>query len=186
MLYVVTIPVFLSFPSYTMHNYWCTCRCPCLCLSSSIAIWWDDKFCLLLDVLIYHELQLVLWNARTCRWLVPRIWVHNMLIKETLMCVNVSNSCEGALSMSGLLEICLQKGSVFCISQSVSLQSSMRGGGAFTLSVVDASVGSVVLVGLCVLLQVWVAGPSGVVVTNMWIETVEVAGVFLTSTNHER
>ena len=65
----------------------------------------------------------------------------------------------------------------------------MRGGGAFTLSVVDVVltfVGYVVLVGLCVLLQVWVAGPSGVDVTNLLMEAVEVTGVSVTSTNHER
>ena len=63
----------------------------------------------------------------------------------------------------------------------------MRGGGTLTLSVVDVVVESVdgmVLVGLCVLLWVWVAEPSGLDV----IEAVGVAGVTLTSTkkNHER
>ena len=65
----------------------------------------------------------------------------------------------------------------------------MRGGGTFTLSVVDVgltSVGSMVSIGLCVLLEVQVAGPSGLDVTNMLIESVGVAGVSLTSTNHER
>ena len=62
----------------------------------------------------------------------------------------------------------------------------MRGGGAFTLLVfhmVLTSVGGVVSVGLHVLLQVWVAGPSGVDVTNMLMEAVEVSGVSLTSAN---
>ena len=62
----------------------------------------------------------------------------------------------------------------------------MRGGGAFTLSVVDASIGDVLLVGLCVLLWVQVAGPSGIDVTYMLIEAVWVVRVSLTSTNHER
>ena len=62
------------------------------------------------------------------------------------MCMNVSTSCEGALPLKGLLEIHLQKGCVLCISQSVSLLASTKGRGAFTLSVVDASVGSVVWV----------------------------------------
>ena len=62
----------------------------------------------------------------------------------------------------------------------------MRGGGAFTLSVVDASVGDVVSVGLHVLLWVQVAGPSGVVVINLLIEALGVVGVSLTSTNHDR
>ena len=83
------------------------------------------------------------------------------------MFVNVSISCMGALPLSSLLEICLQTGSVLCITPCVPLQSSMRSGGTFTLSVVDGSVGSVALVGLHVLLLVGVAGPSGVVVTNM-------------------
>ena len=101
-----------------------------------------------------------------------------------LTCMNVSTSCEDALPLNGYLEIHLQKGSVLCISWTESLWSSMRGGGAFTLSVVDASVGGVVSVSLSILLWVWVAGPSGVVVNNMWIETLEVAGVSLTSTNY--
>ena len=57
------------------------------------------------------------------------------------------------------------------------------------MSVVDVvvgSVGGVVSVGLHVLLQVQVAGPSGVEVTNMLIEAVGVARVSLTSTNHKR
>ena len=81
------------------------------------------------------------------------------------MCINVSTSCMGALPLSSLLEIYLKKGSVLYISQSVSLQFSIRGGGAFTLSVVDASIGCVILVGLCVFLWVQVAGWSWVVVT---------------------
>ena len=83
------------------------------------------------------------------------------------MCLNMSALCEGALPLNSHLELHLQKGSVLCINQSVSLQSSVRGGGAFTLSVVDASLSGAVLIGLHVLLWVWVAGPSGVFVTNM-------------------
>ena len=86
------------------------------------------------------------------------------------MWVNVSPSCKGALPLSYLLEIHLQQGSVFFISLEVSFQSSMRGEGAFTMSVVDASLGDVVSVGLHVLLWVWVAGPSGIDLTNMLIE----------------
>ena len=106
-----------------------------------------------------------------------------------LMCVNVSTSCEGALPLSSLLEIYLQKGSILCISLRVSFWSSVRGEGAFTLSLVDVfvcSVGGVALAMLHVLLQVQVAGPSGVDVTNMWIKAVGVAVVFLTSTSHDR
>ena len=65
----------------------------------------------------------------------------------------------------------------------------MRGGGPFTLSVVDAvvgSVGCVVSVWLRVLPQVWVAGPSWVDVTKMLIEAVGAVGLSLTSTNSER
>ena len=65
----------------------------------------------------------------------------------------------------------------------------MRGGDAFTLTVVDiaeGSVGGVVSVGLCLLLWVQVAGPSGVDVPKMLIEAVGFPGVSLTSTNHER
>ena len=52
--------------------------------------------------------------------------------------------------------------------------------------VVLTSVGGLVSVGICILLLVWAAGPSGVDVTNMLMEAVEVTGVFLTSTNCER
>ena len=52
--------------------------------------------------------------------------------------------------------------------------------------VVWRSVSGVVSMGLCVLLEVGVAGPSGVDVTNMLIEAVDVAGVSLTSTSCER
>ena len=75
-----------------------------------------------------------------------------------LMWVNVSTSYEGALLLSNVLEIHLQQGSALCINLRVSFQSSMRGGGAFTFSVVDVvvgSVGGVVSVVLHVLLQVW-------------------------------
>ena len=51
---------------------------------------------------------------------------------------------------------------------------------------VDVSVGDMVLVGLPVLLCVWVAGLSGVDVTNMLIEALGFVGVFLTSTNHDK
>ena len=105
------------------------------------------------------------------------------------MCVKVSVLCKGALPLSSHFEICLHKGSVLCISQRVSLQFSMRGGDTLTLSVVDevvTSVGGVVLVGLDVLLWVQVTGPSGVYVINMLIETVGIARVSLTSSNHER
>ena len=102
------------------------------------------------------------------------------------MWVNVSIPFECSLPLSNLLEKHLRKGSVPCISLRVSSQSSVSGGGAFTLSVVDASVGDVILVGLCVLLQLWVAGPSGVDATNMLIEAAGVAWVSLTSINYER
>ena len=62
----------------------------------------------------------------------------------------------------------------------------MRGGGALTLSVFDVdltSVGGMVSLGLNV---VWVAGPLRVDATTMLMEAVEVTGVSLTSTNHER
>ena len=64
----------------------------------------------------------------------------------------------------------------------------MIGGGTFPLSVFNMvliSAGGVVSIGLCVLLWVWVAETSGVDVTNMLMEALEVTGVFLTSTNHE-
>ena len=64
----------------------------------------------------------------------------------------------------------------------------MRGGGAFTLPLVDVVKGSAVVVSavLHVLLWVWMAGQSGIGVTNILINAVWVAGVSLTSTNHER
>ena len=52
--------------------------------------------------------------------------------------------------------------------------------------VVLTSVGGLVSVGVCVLLQVWVAGPSGVDVTNILMEAVEVTGVSLKSISGER
>ena len=73
--------------------------------------------------------------------------------------MKVSNSWEGALPLNSHFEMYLQKGSVFCI----------RGGGAFTLSVFNmvlTSVDGVVSVGVHVLLQGQVVGPSGVDVTN--------------------
>ena len=48
------------------------------------------------------------------------------------------------------------------------------------------SVRGVVSVGGHVLLQVWVSGPSKMNVTTMLMEALEVTGVSLTSTNHER
>ena len=64
----------------------------------------------------------------------------------------------------------------------------MRVGGAFTLSLVDVDIVSVdvVLAVLCVLQWVQVAGPSGVDVTKILIEAVGIAGMSVTSINHER
>ena len=100
-------------------------------------------------------------------------------------------SMEGALPLSSHFEMHLQKGSVFCISQIVSLQSFIRGGGALTLSVFDVDVdlisaGSVVYVGVSVLLWVWEVGPSAVDETTMLMGVLEVTGVSLSSTNHDR
>ena len=105
------------------------------------------------------------------------------------MCVNVSISCDGALPLSNLLEICLQKDSIPCMNLRVSFWSSVRDGSAFTLSLVDVvvvSVGGVVLVVLHVLLQVQIVGPAKVDVTNMLIEAVGAVAMSLTSTKHER
>ena len=104
------------------------------------------------------------------------------------MCVNVFTSCEGALILSSLLEIYLQKGSILCMSVRVFFQSSVRGGGVFTMSLVDLIIGSasVVMAVLHLLLWVQVAGLSEVDVTNIMIKAVGVAGVSLTFTNHER
>ena len=65
----------------------------------------------------------------------------------------------------------------------------MRDGGALTLSVFDVDltfVAGVVSVGVSVLQQVWVAGPSRVDVTTMLVEALQVVTVSLTSTNCER
>ena len=81
------------------------------------------------------------------------------------MFLNVGISCEGALPVSSLLEIHLQKGSILCMSLIVSFLSSVRDGDAFTVSLVDVvvvAVGFLVLAMLPVLLWVQVAGPSGV------------------------
>ena len=58
----------------------------------------------------------------------------------------------------------------------------------FTMSLVDAVVGSagVVLAVLCILLWVWVVGPSKLDVTNILVNAVGITGVSLTSTNYER
>ena len=98
---------------------------------------------------------------------------------KDLMCVNVTTSCEGALPLSRVLEIHLQKGYVLCMSLRVSFQSSLRGGGAFTLSLVDLVVGSVSSLALAMLhVSLWCGwqGPSGVDETNMLIEAVWVGG----------
>ena len=111
-----------------------------------------------------------------------------MLVDETLMCVNVLTSCEGALPLSNLLEIHLQKVSFLSMSFGVSFQSAVRVGCAFTLSLVDVGIVSVgvVLAVLHVLLQVLVAELSGIDVANILIKAVGVAGVSLTPTNCER
>ena len=101
----------------------------------------------------------------------------------------MSISWKGALPLSSHFEMHFLKGSAFCISQRVSLQSSMRDEGAFTLSVFDVDltyVGGVISVDVSVLLQVQVVGPSRVDVSTMLLEAFEVTGVSLTSTNHER
>ena len=56
------------------------------------------------------------------------------------------------------------------------------------MSLVDVGIISVgvVLAVLYVLLQMWVAGPSGVDVTNMLIKAVGVTGVSLAFTSHEQ
>ena len=64
----------------------------------------------------------------------------------------------------------------------------MRGGSALTLSACNVDltlVGDVVSVVVCVLLWEQVVGPSGVDVTNMLMEAMEIIGVSLTSTKHE-
>ena len=94
--------------------------------------------------------------------------------------MKVSTSWEGPLPLSSHFEMYLQKGSIFYISQQLFLWSSMKGGGALTLSVYDVDLT------ISVLLQVWVAGPSRVDVTTMLMEALEVTGVSLTSTNCER
>ena len=188
--FVVDIAVFLPVPFYTVHSQWCICRYPYLCLSSNTVVWWDDKFSLFLGDLIYHGLQQVLWNARIWGWLMPQflIWVHNMLVKKTLICMNVSNSWKGALPLSRHFEMHLPKGSVLCISWNVLVISGERWQCIHFVSVwhVLTSVGCVLSVGLCVLLWVRIAGPSGVVVTNILMEAVEATGVSLISTNHEK
>ena len=67
----------------------------------------------------------------------------------------------------------------------------MIGGGSLTLSVFNVyvdltSAGGVAPVGVNVLLCMQVAGPSEVDVTTMLIGALEVPGVSLTSTNHDR
>ena len=102
--------------------------------------------------------------------------------------VNVFISCEGALPLTNILEIGLQKGSMLCTSLRVSFHSVVRVGGVFTLSLVDVGIVStgVVSAVLHVLLWVQVAIPSGVDVTNMLVKAVGVTVESLTFTNHER
>ena len=54
------------------------------------------------------------------------------------------------------------------------------------LCVVLTSVAGVVSVGVCVLPEVWVAGPSQVDVTNMLMVAVKITIMLLTSTKHKR
>ena len=61
----------------------------------------------------------------------------------------MSTSWEGDLSLSMHFEMLLQKGSVFCISQRVSLCSFVRGGGVFTLSMFDVDLTSAGVVSCC-------------------------------------
>ena len=119
-----------------------------------------------------------------------KLWFESItcFLMRPLICVNVITLCEDALPLSNLLEIPLQKGSVLCMSLRVSFLFSARGRGMFTMSLVDGLVGSagVVLAVLCILLWVWVAAPSGVDVINILIDTVGIAGGYLTSTSHDR
>ena len=82
----------------------------------------------------------------------------------------------------------MQQEFILCMSLRVFSISSVGDGGVFTISLVDAVVGSagVVLAVLCILLRLQVVGPSRVDVTNILIKTVGIAGVSLTSINCER
>ena len=73
----------------------------------------------------------------------------------------------------------------------MSLQSSVRVGGALTVSVFDVDVdgtsaSGMVSVGASVLLWVWVARSSEVDVTITLREASEFTGVYLTSTSHDK
>ena len=103
----------------------------------------------------------------------------------------MSASLDSTLPLISHFEMSLQKGSVFCISWKVSLWSSVRGGGALTALGFDVDLGltsaaGVASVGVSVLLQVQVAGPSRVDVTTMLMEVLEVTGVSLTPTNCDK
>ena len=84
------------------------------------------------------------------------ILVHNMFVEKTFNMSESVTSLEGALPLSSHFEMHLQKGSVFCISWRVSLQSSVRGRDVL-MSLFDGdltSVGGVVSVGVSIFLQV--------------------------------
>ena len=98
------------------------------------------------------------------------------------MWVCLSASWWSALPLSNHLEICLENGYVFYIYSKVSLQTSVRGGGAFTLVVSccdgdGISAGGIVSDNAFVLLWMWVPGPSGVDVTTMLMRMLAAAGV---------
>ena len=61
----------------------------------------------------------------------------------------------------------------------------MRVEGALTVPVFNVDV-DLTSAGVSVLLQVWVAGPSRVDVTTMLMEALEVTGMSLTPTNHDK
>ena len=93
------------------------------------------------------------------------------------------------LPLSKCLEIHLQNGSVFHICDKVSLQSSKKGGVAFTLVVPycdgdGTSTGGIV--SIIVFLQIQVAGPSDVDAASVLMKMLVAAGLLRTSTNQDR
>ena len=99
------------------------------------------------------------------------------------MCVNVSTSCKGALPLSNLLKNRFAEG-ICPLHEPKSVLLIFCQQWTCIYLVIRICKG-VVLAVLHVLLWVWVAGPSGVDVSNMLIKAVVAVGVSFTYTSHE-
>ena len=102
------------------------------------------------------------------------------------MWVKASASWWGALLLSKHLEMCLQNGSVLYICSKVSLQSSMRSRGAFTLLISCCDDNGIASVGAFVLLLVGAIHPSAGDAGTELMRILAAAGLLGTSNNQDR